>query len=109
MHEGFPQSLFNVACDDVVCDGTTARTGELMSRCATMASAMMRAALRFMHVIYCIAAFRKARNSLFSSTFPAAMKFIALVAFFLLFSQVPGSPVLPLRQFMLRMRTSMLA
>ena len=103
MHEGFPQSLFNV-----VCDGTTARTGELMSRCATMASQKMRAALRFMHVIYCIAAFRKARNSLFS-TFPAAMKFLALAAFCLLFSQVPGLPVLPFRQFMLRMCTSMLA
>jgi len=54
MHEGFPQSLFNV-----VCNGTTALTGELMSRCAArgftekMGSAMVRAALMHVwHYIY---------------------------------------------------------
>ena len=54
MHDGFPQSLFNV-----VWNGTRALTGELMSRCATrgftekMGSAMVRAALMHVwHYIY---------------------------------------------------------
>ena len=54
MHDGFPQSLFNV-----VWNGTRALTGELMSRCATkgftekMGNAMVRAALMHVwHYIY---------------------------------------------------------